>query len=76
MLMQIENQEKENAEQGDMRTKKDVVGYWYPKLEVDNADYIRNDDIMQEHTMIFTESENIRCEIKEGERQERYPSKI
>ena len=74
--MEIKNQEQEQTEKNNVYTKKSMVRYRNSELEIKDADDIRSDDVMQEHSMVFTESEDIGSKIQESKRQERYSSKV
>lgn len=52
-----------------MYTEKKIVGYWNPELEINDADDVRGYDVVQEHSMIGTETEHIGSKVKESKRQ-------
>ena len=50
-----------------MRTHQRVIGYRYSEFKINNADRIRQKNVMQEHPVIRAELKHIRSKIQKGD---------
>ena len=67
---------QKQTEQDYMNTEKSIIGYRDPEFKIKNTYDVRGYNIMQEHSMIFTEPEDIGCKIKKCKSKKGYSAEI